>query len=91
MRWGGEEFLALGTFPNRKAAVTVAEELRRALREHPAQIEGRPYAVTISVGICLSDGPISRWDELVRRADHALYAAKSGGRDRVCTDEHLAA
>jgi len=86
VRWGGEEFLAFGTFADVDAAVAVAENLRRTLRLHPAQrAETAPaIAVSISVGICVADAPISAWDALISRADTALYQAKDGGRNRVC-------
>jgi diguanylate cyclase (GGDEF)-like protein len=86
VRWGGEEFLAFGTFANVDAAVAVAESLRRALRAHPAQrADAAPaIAVSISVGICVANAPISDWEALISSADTALYQAKDGGRNRVC-------
>lgn len=86
VRWGGEEFLAFGTFADVDAAVAVAEGLRRALRTHPTQLADSAAAisVSISVGISVADGPISDWEPLIASADTALYQAKDGGRNRVC-------
>ena len=93
VRWGGEEFLAFGTFADVDAAVAVAENLRRALRVHPPQRSepGAPISVSISVGICVADALIGDWEPLIGSADTALYQAKDGGRNRVCVGAGRAA
>jgi two-component system, cell cycle response regulator len=76
-RLGGEEFLALLPDTDAVAAARTAERLRAAVAE-----AGGPVAVTASVGwAVLEDG--EEPDEVVRRADTALYAAKAAGRNRV--------
>jgi two-component system cell cycle response regulator len=76
-RLGGEEFLALLPDTGAEAAGRAAERLRAAVAR-----AGGPVHVTASVGwAVLRDGEAP--DDLVRRADSALYAAKSEGRDRV--------
>jgi two-component system cell cycle response regulator len=82
-RWGGEEFvLALPSTPL-PGALLVAERARRTLAEatvHAAN--GAVVPVTASFGLAeLSPG--ESIDELIDRADRAMYAAKSGGRNRV--------
>lgn len=74
-RWGGDEFGVVLPGSRLDEAGAVAERLRRALRPRP----------TISVGIAQWDGQESV-DELVERADGALYRAKRAGRDRVVAD-----
>ena len=76
-RLGGEEFLALLPDSDAVAAAAAAERLRAAV----AGAEG-PVALTASVGWAVLKGDEPP-DDLVRRADRALYAAKDGGRDRV--------
>jgi two-component system cell cycle response regulator len=76
-RLGGEEFLALLPDTNDAAAARAAERLRAAVSN-----AGGPMRVTASVGWAVllpGEAP----DDLVRRADDALYAAKQDGRDRV--------
>jgi len=77
-RFGGEEFLAVlpDTSPGR--AVRVAERLRESV----AAIGKLPRQVTISIGVaaCRLD---ESSEELIGRADEALYAAKNGGKNRV--------
>jgi diguanylate cyclase (GGDEF)-like protein len=61
--------------------VKAAERIRRELAESTVPGVG---TVTISLGVatCPEDGQTE--DDLVRVADERLYAAKSGGRNRVC-------
>ena len=71
-RLGGEEFLALLPDTDAEAAHVAAEKLR-------ASVAGT--GVTVSIGWAAWEGESA--EELVRRADDALYAAKAAGRDRV--------
>jgi len=78
-RIGGEEILVVLPGATEKDAVGVAERLRQAVRKRrPAGVE-----VTISIGAAVSGPPVVNTDDLVARADVALYSAKAGGRDRV--------
>ena len=77
-RWGGEEFLVLLPDVDETGAEATAERLR-------ASVGNRPVAglrVTISAG-CATWLPGETPDDILRRADTALYAAKRGGRDQV--------
>jgi two-component system, cell cycle response regulator len=71
-RLGGEEFLALLPDAGASAAGAAGEKLRASVAH---------TGVTVSVGWAAWDG--ERAEELLRRADEALYAAKARGRDRV--------
>jgi diguanylate cyclase (GGDEF)-like protein len=78
-RIGGEEILVVLPGANEKDAVGIAERLRQAVRKRrPAGVE-----VTISIGAAVSGPPRVNTDDLVARADVALYSAKAGGRDQV--------
>jgi diguanylate cyclase (GGDEF)-like protein len=80
-RLGGEEFLALLPDADAEAAAVAAEKLRAEVADTPAFYEGMELHVTISVGWADWDGESP--EELLRRADEALYAAKDSGRDRA--------
>lgn len=80
-RHGGEEFAVLLPHTDLPAAFVVAEHLRSAIAEAPLETEHGSIGVTISVGAAIAREGDSV-DEVVRRADRALYAAKSSGRDR---------
>ena len=63
-----------------EAAEVLAERLRRELR----QASRSDAPLTLSIGIAsLGEGPFDSPEQLFAAADSALYAAKSGGRDRV--------
>jgi diguanylate cyclase (GGDEF)-like protein len=81
-RYGGEELLVLLPDAGRAAALHSAERLRRLVEQRMGD-EATP--VTVSIGAAsLKDQPAADLEELVRRADAALYAAKAAGRNRVC-------
>ncbi|HKO51282.1 MAG TPA: diguanylate cyclase [Polyangiaceae bacterium] len=83
-RYGGEEFVAIVAGAGPESARLVAERLRLAVEEMVPPSPG-PSRVTISIGTTVFD-PRQLEEtpqELVHRADLALYAAKRGGRNRV--------
>jgi diguanylate cyclase (GGDEF)-like protein len=83
-RYGGEEFMLIlpETLPDE--ALTLAEHLRGIVMERPLQIVGRQMIkVTISIGVSGGRGGELQVDALVDRADAAMYAAKSLGRNRT--------
>jgi diguanylate cyclase (GGDEF)-like protein len=84
-RFGGEELVAiLCGVTEVHDALSAVERIRRAVRS--LEIEGVPPgptpAVTVSIGVAVYDRAESS-EQLIRRADAALYLAKRGGRDRV--------
>jgi two-component system cell cycle response regulator len=80
-RLGGEEFLAVLPDADAPAAATAAEKLRSEVAALEVPYEGRLLTARISAGWAAWDGESP--EELLRRADEALYEAKRGGRDRV--------
>ncbi|MCX2721586.1 sensor domain-containing diguanylate cyclase [Roseibium salinum] len=82
-RIGGEEFAALLPNVGRQESGRVAEQLRRAVAELQIDRPGGPVSVTVSIGVAVADTAGVRLDELMTRADAALYDAKTRGRNRV--------
>ncbi|MEX2502458.1 MAG: GGDEF domain-containing protein [Trueperaceae bacterium] len=84
-RYGGEEFAVLLPDADEDAAEQVAHDLRAALRALAISHEGAPEGVvTVSVGVATARPTRDdASEELVRRADRALYDAKLAGRNRV--------
>jgi len=82
-RIGGDEFVVLANrLPSAQDALDLGNRLVSVLR--PAVlIEGQACQVSGSVGVALYPAHGRSCDELLRRADHALYRAKREGRDRV--------
>ncbi|MBN9424511.1 MAG: hypothetical protein BGO63_16895 [Candidatus Accumulibacter sp. 66-26] len=80
IRYGGEEFLVLLPDTDAAGAAALAEKLRGALAAECGREIG---GVTASLGVAAARGAIDA-EALLRAADRALYAAKAGGRNRVC-------
>ena len=82
-RWGGEEFVVCLPGASLAGAVAVAEKLRLAVAEANFSLGvDRGLRVTVSMGVVqLRVGETIT--QGIERADHALYAAKEGGRNRV--------
>jgi len=79
IRWGGEEFLVILPDRDEKQALAIAEEIRRGLQSSPHEGVGEVLA---SFGVAsLSEG--DTLDELLMRADQAMYWAKKLGGNRV--------
>lgn len=90
-RLGGEEFILLWQGADATRALRSAERLQDALRAQPLRIGDAPIALTVSIGIAVLDDSQADFDELLRQADRALYAAKAEGRDRVTMASPVAA
>lgn len=93
-RLGGEEFAVLLPSTGQEQAVAVAERLCSAVSTRLVAIDGAEIAYTVSAGVAVLDAareaesgdPGDRAvgiDALIKRADQALYLAKTGGRNRV--------
>jgi diguanylate cyclase (GGDEF)-like protein len=82
-RWGGEEFLVVLKNCDVENARVLAEKLRQAVKEATFQYNETIIPVTVSLGIAeYQAGELI--EHFLGRTDVALYAAKEGGRDRVC-------
>ncbi|MGI4757591.1 MAG: GGDEF domain-containing protein [Janthinobacterium lividum] len=84
VRYGGEEILVVAPETDRKAAFSLAERLRGSVEALSLRSStGSTLHVSISVGVA-QFRPAEPGPAFVSRADHALYEAKSNGRNRVC-------
>jgi diguanylate cyclase (GGDEF)-like protein len=82
-RIGGEEFAILLPQTDHAAAWIVADRLRQAIMDQPIATEQGPLHLTVSLGLASLDPATVDLDDLIRRADLALYQAKQNGRNRV--------
>jgi len=92
-RYGGEEFVVLLPGTDTASAKLLAERIRNAVSESPIDLpNGEVVTITASIGIAEvqpapdDDDFKTIGDSLIARADVALYAAKSAGRDRVVVE-----
>jgi diguanylate cyclase (GGDEF)-like protein len=81
-RLGGEEFALLLPATDVVGAMQAAERLRAAVESAPVTVEGETLVLTVSIGVVMVDAA-EHINQALARADHALYTAKSGGRNRV--------
>lgn len=83
-RYGGDEFVALLPETSKEGAWEVAERMRVAVAGNPVNVDQQVVHTTISIGLATQE-PADRtgWEELLKRADKALYKAKRQGRNRV--------
>ncbi|MBI2747315.1 MAG: EAL domain-containing protein [Burkholderiales bacterium] len=90
---GGDEFAVLleqlDTDPERASAQarSLAEKLRSSMRE-PFGIDSQYHQMSVSIGVALFDGPETGADELIKRADMAMYEAKASGRNAIRFFDH---
>jgi diguanylate cyclase (GGDEF)-like protein len=84
-RFGGEEFAVL--FPKTDSVMTgeIAERFRKVISAEPFAHEKRQPGghLTVSIGIATYPEDAPDWYTLINNADHALYHAKSAGRNQV--------
>ena len=81
-RFGGEEFVLLIPDTTLAAGLQVLEKLRSAIAACPFHFKGEPVTLTCSIGLApfkLAD----RSEQVLKRADEALYRAKDNGRNRI--------
>ena len=83
VRFGGEEFLVLLRNPAPGIALEIGERIRQNVRDMDLSDSGVTDRVTVSVGVASGQHAGETIDDIVERADRALYAAKRTGRDRV--------
>jgi len=82
-RIGGEEFAVLLPSTELAAAVAAADRLRTLVNATPVLVDGESISYTVSAGVAAMDDSVIGLDGLMKRADQALYAAKTRGRNRV--------
>ncbi|RSD30491.1 diguanylate cyclase [Vibrio pectenicida] len=78
-RWGGEEFIILLPETPEESALKVAEAVRKAIESNAFSL-ARP--ITVSLGVAESSSNDTNVEQVIARADEALYASKNDGRNR---------
>jgi two-component system, cell cycle response regulator len=92
-RYGGEEFIVILPETGIDEAAVFAERVREAVEAHPFAKEMRdPIQLTVSAGVAeYPHAAVANPHELVKRADQALYSAKTSGRNRVIRFDQMEA
>lgn len=82
-RYGGEEFIMMLPWTDIEDARAIAERIRRRVEGVSLKNRRRICKVTISLGVAMLEEEKTK-EELIKKADEALYAAKNSGRNKVC-------
>jgi diguanylate cyclase (GGDEF)-like protein len=82
-RIGGEEFAVLVGGEDLACACRIAERVREVVEATPLTVGGKTMPMTVSVGLAALGEPDQKWEDILHRADEALYHAKQNGRNRV--------
>jgi diguanylate cyclase (GGDEF)-like protein len=82
-RFGGEEFIVFLVETNADHAMTIAQRLRGLVELHPIRAYDETLRQTVSMGVAMFPDDGQALQQLIDRADQALYAAKRAGRNRV--------
>lgn len=86
-RYGGEEFVVLLPGTSEISATKLADRLLSIVRKLEIPFDGKIIKITVSLGIAQCHTGMENWEELLKRADMALYQSKQNGRDRWTISE----
>jgi len=78
-RFGGEEIIIIMPNTSKKHAFRLGEKIRQRIEN----FEFGSYSITVSVGVSEIEDNINHYNELIEKADKALYCAKDNGKNRV--------
>ncbi|MBU3933897.1 MAG: GGDEF domain-containing protein, partial [Candidatus Omnitrophica bacterium] len=84
-RYGGEEFGVLLVETDKNDALKTAERIRKRIEEEKFVLRREATRVNISGGLAFFPEDEKEKEGLIRKADLALYKAKSEGKNRICT------
>ncbi|WP_319470527.1 GGDEF domain-containing protein [uncultured Pseudodesulfovibrio sp.] len=83
-RYGGEEFVVLLPHTSEQDAWKLAERVRESIQSSQFHFDGQDFTVTASIGVAsVEAGALTKDDDLIIKADKALYKAKNNGRNMV--------
>ncbi|HOO70982.1 MAG TPA: GGDEF domain-containing protein [Spirochaetota bacterium] len=82
-RWGGEEFLLLLPETDVLGGKVAAEKIRTEIKEAAIEYNNNKISVTMSFGVTEIIENDEKVDDMIKRADRALYQAKKKGKNRV--------
>lgn len=90
-RYGGEEFGIVFPDIDLDGALRLCEQIRKNIEQHEFNIRNNSIKITISIGICFkSPKEHIKYNEMIEKADKALYKAKNNGRNKVEIEAEIA-
>ena len=83
-RYGGEEFVMILRETDNPQASVLSERIRSTIFAYPFKHDGIKTQLSVSIGIASFPKDADNAEELIKKADEALYMAKESGRNKVC-------
>ena len=84
-RFGGEEFCIILLGVDKNKAINIADGLREKIAKERIVLRRQETNITVSIGVAAFPAAASSEDDLLQKADKAMYEAKKKGRNRVCS------
>jgi len=90
-RYGGEEFSMILYNTNKGLSFDIAERLRRSIESHdfPGPAADQPLKLTVSIGVATFPEDAGNKEDLINKADKAMYIAKFSGKNKTCLAENI--
>ncbi len=82
-RYGGEEFIIILPDCDIDGGIEIAKRIQKSLKENNLTIEDKELIVTLSMGISMLTDENETFEQLIHKADKAMYTAKENGRNRI--------
>ena len=82
-RYGGDEFIALLPETPRDHALEVGDRIRKAIENTAFDMEGHQISSTVSIGVASFPEDAANLDDLLQKADRAMYKSKKEGRNKI--------
>lgn len=84
-RYGGEEFAVILPKTNQKQALNIAERIRQNITAEPISVSATKILnVTVSLGVAIFPANAATKEDVISKADKAMYIAKFSGKNQVC-------
>jgi len=82
-RYGGEEFIIILPDCNIDGGIEIAKRIQNSLMQNSLIVKDKELKVTLSIGISMLTSENETFEQLINKADQAMYAAKENGRNRI--------
>jgi diguanylate cyclase (GGDEF)-like protein len=84
IRYGGDEYIVLLPSTDKKTASVIAERMRKEINREPFYaFNNKKFGLTITLGLATYPDDAKTRDDLIGKADKAMYEGKLSGRDKV--------